>query len=117
MRGSERDVMQEPDNRTDLEKYIDKLEKTIKPDQMIWRMALTNVAAVGYPEIHLEPEGNVENLDAGVTVELVLVLSRANPELRMKGFEHGLWIAPDWHGAIFQNGGVHNELLEITQPS
>ena len=101
--------MQDQDNRTDLEKYIDNLEKTIKADKMILRVSLTNSSAAGYQEIHLEPEGNIENLDAGATVELVLVLNKANPELRMKVFERGLWIAPDWYGAIFQNGkGIMN---------
>jgi hypothetical protein len=96
--------VQDPDNRTDLEKYIDNLETTIRDNQIILRVILTNNFADGYQEINLEPEGNVEYLNAGETFELVLVVNKTSPQLRMKVFERGMWISPDQYGAIFQNG-------------
>ena len=76
---------------------------------MILRFVITNKATDGYLSIGLEPEGNVEVLEEGATFELVLVVWKTSPELHMTVSKGGLWITPDWHGAIFQDGnGIMN---------
>ncbi|SRR5258708_33280886 len=100
--------MEQQDNRTDMEKYIDTLENSNLKGMAIVRMSLKN-DSLQEQQIYLEPEGNIEFLEPGATFDLVLVVRAANSRLSIAISEVGLMITPDWYGAIFQDGkGIMN---------
>src|SRR5689334_518663 len=96
--------MEQQSGATDLEKYVSNLEKTLGPDRMILKINLKNNTDITQ-SIGLEPEGNIENLASGAKIELVVVMRKANPQLDILFLPDDLlWIIPDYHGAIFQDG-------------
>ncbi len=103
------DHAEQHDNRTDIEKYVAEIEKTIKDDHAILIISLKNESTTPQ-SICLEPECNIEYLEPGAIFEVVLLINKADPKIDLRMMHGHLTILPHrYGGAIFQDGkGIMN---------